>query len=510
MWACPNGRAFFCYSALAAAAEDGRCREVWCRVREDRTTAWARGSLSLIIVAAFALRLGSTLCWVNVNWPDEIFQTLEQAHRLVFGYGIVPWEFRDGTRSWLVPGALAGIMQLSRWLGAESSFRAWISVTLCALSCVPLFAIFAFARRRYGSAAALTALCLVAGWFELVYFSGKALTEVIAGHLLLWALFVEPLRRPAWWALLLGAVCALRVQLVPAVLVAMLWPAWRARPRQRFIMAAAWLAPLVFAGALDAVTWSYPFQSYIESVRVNVFEGKSRHYGVASADAYLRSELEVLSWGAWPLWTLALWGARKALPAACCTLTIVIAHSLIAHKEYRFMFPALAIIVALAAIGVADVFRRNRVLALTAVAILATVSVARGSAYSTAQTTLGIKLYPPGSLWSNNRGPLLAFERFGRDRQVCGVGLVKIPWHGTGGYSYLHRNLQIILMRRVEELPGRTRRVNALVTPPGLPEHLGAFERVQCWQGGCAYRRPGDCVPLRNYTVNEVLRRRGE
>ena len=55
--------------------------------------------------------MAGALAFPNVVWPDEIFQTLEQAHRLAFGYGIVPWEFRAGARSWLLPGLLAGAME---------------------------------------------------------------------------------------------------------------------------------------------------------------------------------------------------------------------------------------------------------------------------------------------------------------------------------------------------------------------------------------------------------------
>src|SRR5207302_11491596 len=38
----------------------------------------------------------------------------DPAHRLVFGYGIVAWEFQLGMRSWTLPGTIAGLMQLSR------------------------------------------------------------------------------------------------------------------------------------------------------------------------------------------------------------------------------------------------------------------------------------------------------------------------------------------------------------------------------------------------------------
>ena len=40
----------------------------------------------------------------GVIWADEIFQTLEQGHRLAFGYGLVPWEYQSGARSGSCPG----------------------------------------------------------------------------------------------------------------------------------------------------------------------------------------------------------------------------------------------------------------------------------------------------------------------------------------------------------------------------------------------------------------------
>src|SRR5262249_20954686 len=60
-----------------------------------------------------ALGVGAAIrLWLSVNddgiyWPDEIYQSLEPAHRLVFGYGLVAWEFVQGARSWLLAGALA-------------------------------------------------------------------------------------------------------------------------------------------------------------------------------------------------------------------------------------------------------------------------------------------------------------------------------------------------------------------------------------------------------------------
>ncbi|MBV9755466.1 MAG: hypothetical protein JO047_00270, partial [Alphaproteobacteria bacterium] len=73
-----------------------------------RASAAALGGLVLL---AFALRLWPALATPSLNWADEIFQVVEPAHRLVYGTGLVAWEFQLGARSWLLPGMVAALMQ---------------------------------------------------------------------------------------------------------------------------------------------------------------------------------------------------------------------------------------------------------------------------------------------------------------------------------------------------------------------------------------------------------------
>src|SRR5579872_2023631 len=70
-----------------------------------------------IYLIAFALRLLPVFAFPGINFPDEIFQTIEPAHRLVYGTGLVPWEFLYGTRSWVLPGVIAGVMRAAQFVG---------------------------------------------------------------------------------------------------------------------------------------------------------------------------------------------------------------------------------------------------------------------------------------------------------------------------------------------------------------------------------------------------------
>ena len=82
-------------------------------------TAAERWTFAAILAAAAALRLAVALMPGAVH-PDEIFQYLEQAHRAAFGYGVVPWEYRYGMRSWLLPLVLSGPMRLGETIAPGS------------------------------------------------------------------------------------------------------------------------------------------------------------------------------------------------------------------------------------------------------------------------------------------------------------------------------------------------------------------------------------------------------
>ena len=45
--------------------------------------------LLVLVIVAVGLRLVPIIVEPSLNWGDEIFQTLEPAHRLVYGYGLV-------------------------------------------------------------------------------------------------------------------------------------------------------------------------------------------------------------------------------------------------------------------------------------------------------------------------------------------------------------------------------------------------------------------------------------
>src|SRR5689334_24708516 len=102
-----------------------------------------RLALACVVLAAAALRLIPILFVPSLNYPDEIFQITEQAHRLVYGTGLVPWEFQLGIRSWILPGVVASLMEVARLVGdGPDYYLPLIAVFFVTLATVPIICSF--------------------------------------------------------------------------------------------------------------------------------------------------------------------------------------------------------------------------------------------------------------------------------------------------------------------------------------------------------------------------------
>jgi len=141
--------------------------------------------LTLACVLLLALAIRAYVIWTQTYliFPDETFQYLEQGHRLAFGSGIIPWEFFDGVRSWLLPGITAAVMWIAAaFTSAPIDYLRLIRLLCAALSLIVVYAGFRMMLRRDGSPGALAAGLLCAVWFELLYFAPAVLTEAIGAH----------------------------------------------------------------------------------------------------------------------------------------------------------------------------------------------------------------------------------------------------------------------------------------------------------------------------------------
>ena len=341
--------------------------------------------LPLVLALAFAVRAAVALSGDFVLHPDEIMQYLEPAHRLVFGYGVQYWEYFYGARSWLVPGAIAGLLKVfdAAGLGQPSWYVPGIKLALCAFSLLLPAGMYFFARRHFGESTARAALLAGAFWYELAGFAHKPMTEFVAAVPLL-ALLGLCLRpsvdsgRTVWLvAFLVIITVATRMQYATLALALLAIVFVRTERKLQLALAAAALA--LAAGILDGVSWdSGVFHSYITNLRYNLFISRFRGNESPFGQYLLWLVLAGGGLSAVCLATSLCYPRRYGLLLGLIALTVAV-HSQQAHKEYRFIFAVVPLWLMIGADLVVRLTARgrgSRWLAASAGTVFAAVSLA--------------------------------------------------------------------------------------------------------------------------------------
>jgi GPI mannosyltransferase 3 len=446
---------------------------------------------TLVLLAAGAvLRVRIAVAHQGVIYPDETYQMTEAAHRVVFGYGIVPWEFRAGLRSWIGPGFLLPPVGVWRLLGLDGLDGMALVKTWVALwAALGVGAATLSARRLAGPWAGLLAAALGALSPLAAVYDVHPLADTVAAPLPvlgLALLLASPGGRrsavaAAGAGVLLVAAVALRPQLVLVVL-GLVGATLLARSRVRSLALMAGLAVgALLTAALDVLTWGVPFAPQWRSLTFNVVEGRADYYwGTSPATFYVSHVFTVLGPVAAVvlavgLLAAALPGRRGTSPALPSwpvvggVLAFLGALSAIGHKELRFLLPALPLASALAAVGLVRALvvapsAMRAVLPSAApasaawwrtwsgpVAALA-LTVLAGTAGSARlpQITMAELGYPHDerSAWViDDRTPRL-LSRAGTLPATCGVALLSQYLTWSGGYSYLHRDVPLASIAR--------------------------------------------------------------
>jgi hypothetical protein len=218
--------------------------------------------------------------------------------------------------------------------------------------------------------------------------------------------------------------------------------------------------------------------------------------------------LEILASHYGPLLLLALLGLRRSAFLGWIALIILLSHSVLAHKEIRFLYPIVPILITLAALGIMEIARilesfRNRPIAARTIVVVSMALFALAS---------GLRAYLAASrdYWTLHSGGLITLDRLSRESSVCGVGLYDVPWFETGAYAHLHQDVPIVLIPKGAQLADQAQSFNFALTGEVIASPPYGFELQKCWNGVCLYHRPGSCVPPADNEINEALKKKGE
>jgi len=484
---------------------------------------FARIGLPHLLLLALALRLAA-LAIATPAHPDEVFQYLETAHRLVFGQGVVTWEWRAGMRGWLLPVLASGPMWLGSLLAPHSGLYLFLPKLVATVGSLVVVTVAWRLGERLSRFHAQVAGFVAATWYEFIYFAPHVMSETAGVMLILpaaWLLIDK--ERWTWLRLALaGALLAMavtiRFQYAPAVAALTVAACL-------FDLRRCWL-PLLAGGVVgllpsilsDLAMGVTPFAWVLENVRLNLVEHRAEAFSSSGPLGYVQEAWpRFLIWIV-PITAFAAVGARRYPAIAAMAIVNLVFHSLIAHKEYRFILLSAVALILLAAIGAGDwvvqVERRKGVRA--AQSRLGTVCLVW------VVVSLSCATGPFRGQWLKWRPEMQLYATQRRDPELCGLAVYRHNWSITGGYAYLHGSARIFYFddedrgRPVANLAKTDVAFNAVMTTPNHATELPAqFAVVACYGQGahqvCVYRRAGACTQgAANFEMGAVLKRLGE
>ncbi|HEX8057256.1 MAG TPA: hypothetical protein VF481_11385 [Novosphingobium sp.] len=479
----------------------------------------SRHALALIVVLALALRL-PLVAIPALHHPDEIFQYLEPAHRLATGYGVATWEWREGIRSWFLPLLLSGPIALSEKLSPDSLAYLPVLRGLFAVASISVVLSFYSLGNGISRFHGLLAAFVAAIWFDFVFYAVHTLSEPLALALIMPAAAVlcrtdtATPRKLAAAGFALGLAVIIRYQFLPAIGVLVLLTC-KYRFRDLWLpVAIGGIAALLVGSAVDLSFGVMPFEWVFNNFSSNLLQGRSEDFGVR-IPLFYPYYLITFSWqsSAWVILGFAALAMRRYPALIAAALVNVLLHSLIGHKEFRFVLLSTAIVVLFFSLGLADALRYvgDRMPArwrhaLIIVAVLWVVGMSASLAGGERRR------YE----WTFANGRLLAMQTANRIGGLCGLASIDLdPW-GLGGYTYLNRRVPMYLYRTMSEAPvlrRDSRSFNVIIAPAKASRLLPAeYTRGKCFYSGnrsiptendkrepdtikCVFQRPGTCTP---------------
>lgn len=443
-----------------------------------------------------------------LHHPDELYQYLEQAHRLITGLGIVPWEYRAEMRSWLPPLLLTLPMRLGEAISPGSQLPVFLARALVAvISLAPLLAAYALGR-RISPTHGLVAAAVFAIWFENIFYSGYVLMEVLAFACFLPAaalLRPDGSRRATMIAgALLASTLLLRFHYGPALAVFTLitvgrrWDQWK-------LLVVGGLIVMLVSGLVDAAMGQVPFGWIASNINENVIKGGANRFGVSGPYFYFYIMLERWESMAPVLLFLPLYVARKYPGLLCAALANLVVHMAIGHKEYRFIWLTVEILLLLSAIASVSLLRSvlGRWMEFRWANRLATVSLLAGWAAASAALAATDKVWPN---WDRFAARMQTMADAGRRPELCGLAVYGIDYW-SASYSYFQRDEPIYFPWRPvgTDLPVALRQsspgYNFIMAPARRAAEVPVnYREHSCRSDGseriCLYRRDGPCDPV--------------
>ena len=440
----------------------------------------------IIFIVSLFVRIYASITSIAQIYPDEIFQTIEPAHKLVFGRGITYWEFKYGARSWFFPGILAGTYKILDLIGVKDplSINIGIKIFLSIFSSLAVSVVYLLFR-KHGlpkKEAFLFTLPLAASYL-LSYISVRTLSESASLPFMVFAVYFasnyienERIKDLVFAFVAAGIAFMIRFQTAAFSfgLALALFLTAKKRFRSSLIFGFGFLGMVALQGLLDIFTWGSFFKSFITYFDYNVLRGVANKHGILPWYYYLSDIVKTFHPATWiSTFLMMVIGAvnfkknRHTILFFFPFLLFFIVHCAIGHKEPRFVFPCYFAVLVLSVEFFTKLVqkygknRKNAALVL-AVCLLFSLDAFPHIKYARLWNHSATSV---DNFYGDDRGIEKIFggvleteAELGRIEDLKRAYLFGIPQIWTGGYAYFHKNAPISFTSNPEDVRKMMRR----------------------------------------------------
>ncbi|KAL1205964.1 Mannosyltransferase APTG1 [Cardamine amara subsp. amara] len=412
-----------------------------------------------IFFFCLAFRVVNALLIQTYFNPDEHWQSLEVAHRTVFGYGYLTWEWKKGIRSYLHPMVFAFLYKFLQVTGLDTPYIMSKAPRLMQsiFSALGDLYLYKLSDALYGeNVAAWSLFCQLANWF-MFFCLNRTFSNCLETVLTIMGLYHWPCIRDSSkdypanrkWGLVIAALaCAIRptsaiIWLYVGTLELFLTP----NKVKFIILEVIPIGSLVlgFTCLLDRLMYGAWVIVPLNFLKFNFFSSGGDYYGTHPWHWYFTQGFLVMLFTFTPFSISGIIKSRNQKLSALILWVLAI-YSILGHKEFRFVLPVLPIALIFSGYAFAQmeasssspitkkkqVPRKNHTIKWS--------SKLRLSVFFLLATNIPMALYM--SLF-HQRGTedamnYLSEEAYkGRVKSI----LFLMPCHSTPYYSTLHRNI---------------------------------------------------------------------
>ncbi|XP_010453614.1 PREDICTED: GPI mannosyltransferase 3 isoform X1 [Camelina sativa] len=309
-----------------------------------------------IFLFCLAVRVVNALLIQTYFNPDEHWQSLEVAHRTVFGYGYMTWEWKRGIRSYLHPMVFAFLYKLLQVTGLDTPYimRKAPRLMQSVFSAIGDLYLYKLADALYGkNVASWSLFCQMANWF-IFFCLNRTFSNCLETVLTIMGLYYWPCIRNhstdypvnRKWGLVIAALaCAIRpTSAVIWLYVGMLELFLTPNKVKFIVLEVIPIGSLVlgFTCLLDRLMYGSWVIVPLNFLKFNFLSSGGDYYGTHPWHWYFSQGFLVMLFTFTPFSITGMMKSNNQKLSALI-LWVLALYSVLGHKEFRFVLPVLPI-----------------------------------------------------------------------------------------------------------------------------------------------------------------------